>query len=282
MNEILSRRASEPSPDRAPTSLELDITKPHSARLYDYYLGGKDNYPADRAAAEEVLKVFPGVQTMARQNREFMARAVHFLAAEQSISQFLDIGTGLPTSPNVHQVAQDVIPTARVVYADNDPLVLTHARALLTSRTPQGRTAYLDADLADPAAILSSAQLRETLDLTQPIAVSLIAILHFFPDDRDPYAIVRTLVEALAPGSYLVLSHATADLDTAVGAAVDVYRSQGIVSQARSREQVSRFFDGLELVDPGLTLVHRWRPAPNALELSDAEVSMYGAVARVP
>ncbi|ABW12495.1 protein of unknown function DUF574 [Parafrankia sp. EAN1pec] len=179
--------------------------------MYDYYLGGKDNFPADREAAEQVIGTFPSVRALARQNRSFMTRATRYLAGEMGIRQFLDIGTGIPTSPNLHEVAQSLVPAARVVYADNDPIVLAHARALLAS-SPQGRTVYLDADLRDPESILDSPQLRETLDLTQPVALSLVAILHFIKGD-EPYAIVRRLLDALPAGSYLVLTHGTADLD---------------------------------------------------------------------
>ncbi|WP_256789051.1 SAM-dependent methyltransferase [Frankia sp. AvcI1] len=267
--------------DRAP--VELSIDRPHSARMYDYYLGGKDNFPADREAAEDALAVFPNARVMARENRAFMARATRYLAGEVGVRQFLDIGTGIPTSPNLHEVAQRIAADTRVVYADNDPIVLTHARALLTS-TPQGRTAYLDADLLDPGRILSAPELRDTLDLTRPVAVSLIAILHFLPDgDADPYGIVRTLVDALAPGSYLALTHATADLDPAAQEMAAVYQAQGITAQARSRVEVGRFFDGLELIDPGVEVVHRWRSdSPVPSELTDAAVSIYGALGRKP
>ncbi|WP_261566957.1 SAM-dependent methyltransferase [Frankia gtarii] len=265
----------------APVDLKID--QPHSARMYDYYLGGKDNFPADREAAEDALAAFPSAVVMARENRAFMVRATSYLAAEVGVRQFLDIGTGIPTSPNLHEVAQAAAPDARVVYADNDPIVLAHARALLAS-TPQGRTAYLDADLRDPARILTAAELRNTLDLTRPVAVSLIAILHFVPDgDADPYAIVRLLVDALAPGSYLVLTHATGDFDPAALEMVAKYQKRGITAQARTRLEIARFFDGLELVEPGVQVVHRWRPDPTApSELTDAEVSIYGALARKP
>jgi hypothetical protein len=249
--------------------------------MYDYYLGGKDNYPADRAAAEQVGALFPAIGTMARQNRSFMVRAARYLAAEAGVRQFLDIGTGLPTSPNLHEVAQGEAPEARVVYADNDPLVLTHARALLTS-TSAGRTAYVEADLADPESILGCPVLADTLDLSRPVALSLIAILHFFPDEKEPYAIVSRLMDALPAGSYLMLSHATGDFDPAVSRVADSYRAQGIAGQLRSRVEVARFFDGLELVDPGLVVAHRWRPDTMVEKLTDAPVSIYGAVARKP
>ncbi|WP_236705890.1 SAM-dependent methyltransferase, partial [Frankia sp. ACN1ag] len=260
------------------TDLKIDV--PHSARMYDYYLGGKDNFPADRQAAEDALAVFPNAVVMARQNREFMVRVTRYLAGEVGVRQFLDVGTGIPTSPNLHEVAQRIAPESRVVYADNDPIVLTHARALLAS-TPQGRTAYLDADLLDPERILAAPELRDTFDLSRPVALSVIAILHFVPDDADPYGIVGRLLEELPSGSYLALTHATADLDPAALEMAEVYRARGITAQARTAAQVGRFFDGLELVEPGVQVVHRWRPDPaEPSDVTDAEVSIYGALAR--
>ncbi|WP_261568997.1 SAM-dependent methyltransferase [Frankia gtarii] len=261
------------------TDLKIDV--PHSARMYDYYLGGKDNFPADRQAAEDALAVFPNALVMARQNRAFMVRVTSYLAGEVGVRQFLDVGTGIPTSPNLHEVVQGIAPESRVVYADNDPIVLTHARALLTS-SPQGRTAYLDADLRDPARILTAPELRNTLDLTEPVALSLIAILHFVPDDADPYGIVRRLLDALPSGSFLALTHATADFDPAALELAEKYREQGISAVARNRVEVARFFDGLELVDPGVQAVHHWRPDSTVPDLTDAQVSIYGALGRKP
>ncbi len=188
----------------------IDMTRPHPARRYDYWLGGKDNFQADRDAAEAIAAVFPSIRTAARENRAFMQRAVRFLAAEAGIRQFLDIGTGLPTANNVHDVAQGIAPESRIVYVDNDPLVLTHARALLTS-SDEGATAYIDADVRNPEKILSDPAVQNTLDLSQPVALLLVAILHFIEDDDDPYGIVKRLFSALPAGSYLVLSHATFD-----------------------------------------------------------------------
>jgi len=260
----------------------LDIDRPHPARVYDFLLGGKDNFPADRAAAAQGLKVNPNAATAPRQNRAFMQRTVRFLAAEAGVRQFLDIGTGLPTSPNVHQVAQSIDPTARVAYVDSDPIVLTHARALLTSH-PEGRTAYVDADLHRPEEILGAPALRDTLDLDKPVALLLFAILHFFEDDDDPYRIVDTLLGALPSGSYLVLSHVTNDHDPEGWARFDaVMRRQGIRSRFRSQAEVARFFTGLDLVDPGVVPILRWRPEPEAEALTDAQVALYGGVARKP
>jgi hypothetical protein len=196
---------------KAPPS-GIDVSRPHTARMYDYYLGGENHYPADRELADKVLASMPAARTAARENRAFMGRAVRFLAEEIGLRQFLDIGTGLPTSNSVHEVAQAVAPSARVVYADNDPLVLAHARALLTS-SPAGRTAYLQADLRDPESILAHPSVRELLDFGQPVALMLVAILHFIPDEARPEEIVGTLLGALPPGSYLVASHGTTEHD---------------------------------------------------------------------
>jgi hypothetical protein len=258
----------------------IDMTKPHPARRYDYWLGGKDNFKADRDAAEAIAAVFPHIRTAARENRAFMQRAVRFLAAEAGVRQFLDIGTGLPTAHNVHDVAQSVAPESRIVYVDNDPLVLVHARALLTS-SAQGATAYIDADARNPEKILADPALRTTLDFSQPVALLLVAILHFIEDHEDPYSIVNQLVAALPAGSYLVLSHATFDpLDPETIAAMNGV-NQGIKPKfcPRPLTEVSRFFDGLELLEPGIVSVSDWRPEPGPRPTA-AEATGYGAVAR--
>ncbi|WP_370657227.1 MULTISPECIES: SAM-dependent methyltransferase [unclassified Frankia] len=263
--------------EHVPVALKTD--QPHSARMYDYYLGGKDNFPADREAAEQALSVFPNARIAARQNREFMIRATRYLAGEVGIRQFLDIGTGIPTSPNLHEAAQSIAPDARVVYADNDPIVLTHARALLTG-TPAGRTAYIDADLHDTERILDAPELRETLDLSRPVALSLISIFPFIPDTDDPHGILRRLLDALAPGSHLVLTHLSADFDPpAASRLMDTYHRQGIPLQLRSRAEVEGLFAGLDLIDPGVQIVHRWRPDGSAADLTDVQVAGYGGVA---
>nr|WP_236705922.1 SAM-dependent methyltransferase [Frankia sp. ACN1ag] len=265
---------------RNPVDLKTD--QPHSARMYDYYLGGKDHFPVDRDAAERTLAVFPNARIAAQANRAFMIRTTRHLAAQAGIRQFLDIGTGIPTSPNLHEAAQGIAPDARVVYADNDPIVLTHARALLAT-TPEGRTAYLDADLHDPESILGAPELRATLDLTRPVALSLIATIHFFPDSDDPHALLRRLLQALPSGSHLTLTHATADYDEGMERVAATYRANGIPAQQRGRTEVARFFDGLDLLDPGLQIVHRWRPDDDTPDgLTDAQVSFYGAVGRKP
>jgi len=259
----------------------LDTGRAHPARVYDYLLGGKDNFAADRAAATEGLKVNPNAATAPRQNRAFLRRAVRFLAAEAGIRQFLDIGTGLPTTPNVHQIAQGVDPSARVVYVDNDPIVLTHARALLTS-TPEGRTAYVDANLQDVERILAAPDLRAVLDLDRPVALTLLAILHFIDDGGDPYAIVERLMAALPAGSYVVISHITADFDPESWARfAEIMRRQGITTRLRDHDEVSRFFTGLDLVDPGVVPILRWRPDQDE-PFTDTQVALYGGVGRKP
>lgn len=259
--------------------VDLKVDVPHAARMYDYFLGGKDNFAVDREAADKVAAVYPTMVATARQNRTFMTRVVRHLAGEAGIRQFLDIGTGLPTSPNVHEIAQGIGPEARVAYADNDPIVLIHARALLTS-SREGKTVYLDADLRDPDSILGARELRETLDFTQPTALSLIATLPYVPGD-EAFDVVRRLVDALPAGSYLALSHVTADINPAMEEVAETYRKRGIPTAARSHAEVGRFFSGLELIDPGLVLIHHWRPDEGTdTGMTDADVSIYGGVAR--
>ncbi|MFD8379065.1 SAM-dependent methyltransferase [Streptomyces sp. NPDC059679] len=260
-------------------SVDVRTDVPHSARMYDYYLGGKDNYEVDRAAAEKVVKVFPNIRTAARANREFLGRAVRYLSAEQGVQQFLDIGTGIPASGNTHEIAQEVTPCARIVYVDNDPIVLAHAAALLISNKA-GATAYIDADLRDPGSILADPELTRVLDLRQPVGLLLVAILHFIQDGDDPWTIVSTLLDALPVGSYLVVTHATGDFAPGEWAKIQSeYRSSGISAQVRSHVEVSRFFTGLEMVSPGLQVVSRWRPNTVPSD-PDFAVSCYGAVAR--
>ena len=260
---------------------EVDTTRPHTARMYDYFLGGKNHFAADRELADKVLATTPSARTAARENRAFLGRAVRFLAAEAGIRQFLDIGTGLPTTSSVHQVAQAVIPSARVVYTDNDPLVLAHARALLTS-SPEGRTAYIQADLRQPESILASPVAREVLDFSQPVALMLAAILHFLPDSDNPGEVLATLLGALPAGSYLVASHTTAEHDPEQWAPLQrAYESGGIPGQFRDSGEFARLaFAGLELVPPGVVLVSEWRPDTTGPRPTPAEVSVYGGVAR--
>ncbi|MEH0981531.1 SAM-dependent methyltransferase [Micromonospora sp. CPCC 205556] len=262
----------------------IDTSVAHPARRYNYWLGGKDNFQADRDSGDEMAAHFPTIRTSALENRRFLQRAVGYLAREAGIRQFLDIGTGIPTANNTHEVAQSIAPEARVVYVDNDPIVLAHARALLTS-SAEGATAYIDADLREPEKILNHPDLLRTIDLSRPVALMLVAILHFVPDGDDPYAVVRRLLEALPPGSYLAASHATHDylppeVAEAARAAARGGGPHGVIN-LRSLDEFTRFFDGLELVEPGIGSVAEWRaeqePQPRP---SVVEVSMYGGVAR--
>jgi hypothetical protein len=264
-------------------SSHVDTTKPHSARVYDYWLGGKNNYEVDEAAAEQVQKVWPSVRRGAQHNRAFMHRAVHYLASEAGVRQFLDIGTGIPTQPNLHQIAQGVDPTSRVVYVDNDPIVLVYASALLRS-TPGGRLAYLQADATDARSIITAPQFTDTIDLDEPVALSLVALLHLISDERGAHELVAGLMDVLPSGSYLMLAHATADLNPEQMAAVaEMYgKTTTTGGQLRTHAEVMTFFDGMDLVDPGLVPTHRWRPRPDQdlPEISDSEICAYAAVAR--
>jgi hypothetical protein len=260
---------------------QIDVSRPHPARVYDHHLGGKDNFAADREMGDKILAIVPTARTAARENRAFMGRAVRFLTREAGIRQFLDIGTGLPTSNNVHQVAQAVAPSARVVYADNDPLVLAHARALLTS-SPEGRTAYIQADLRDPESILASPAVREVIDFGQPVALMLVAILHFLLDEDKPGDIIATLLSALPSGSYLVATHATGEHDREGWARIErAYREGGVLGQVRDSGDFARLaFSGLELVPPGVVLVSEWQPDKPGPHPAPAEVNIYGGVGR--
>ena len=268
----------KPGENDAP-SVELRTDIPHPARIYDYLLGGKDNFPADREASADISSVWPNLPKSMRANRSFMRRATHYLAAERGIRQFLDIGTGLPTSPNLHEVAQAVDPTARVAYVDNDPMVLVHARALLAS-TPEGRTTYIDADLHDAEAILAAPALLETLDLRQPVALSLIAVLQFVTDEDEAHSIIDGLMKQLAPGSFLALSTVTADsAPEEVTRGIAAYAARGIPERIRTRAEVELLFGGLELVEPGVCLVHRWHPDAESAAVPDEHVHMHGGIA---
>lgn len=261
----------------------FDTTTAHPARRYNYWLGGKDNFAADRASGDAIQEIFPPIVTAARANRRFLGRAVHYLAADAGIRQFLDIGTGLPSADNTHEVAQRHDPTARVVYVDNDPLVLVHARALLRGR-PEGRTAYIQGDLADPGSILRHDALNATLDLSKPVGLMLVAVLHFLADDDLAREAVQTLLGTLAPGSCLVLSHATADLMPPKTA--DQLKHSSVPGAAdftgRTHAQVSDFFAGLDLIPPGVQVVSKWRPEQGVALPPDHEVSVWGGVGRKP
>ena len=241
--------------------LAIDTSVAHPARVYDYWLGGKDNFAADREAAERVLAVTPGLRWRVQANRRFLARAVRYLAEEAGIRQFLDIGTGIPSANNTHQVAQEVTPGARIVYVDNDPIVLSHARALLTSG-PQGATQYVHGDVREPAPIIESA--AETLDFSQPVAVMLLGVLYMIPDADLPYEAVDAYMKALVPGSYLAISHPASDVDAeeAARAAREYDNSLPTTQTNRTREEVTKFFDGLQLLPPGVVQLNKWRPDP--------------------
>jgi hypothetical protein len=250
---------------------------PHIARVYDYWLGGRDHFPADRELGEKTMAAYPNLALSARANRGFLARAVRFLAAEVGIRQFLDIGTGIPTVNNTHEVAQRVAPASRIVYVDHDPIVLAHARSLLSS-TPEGACAYLEGDLREPEAILSAA--AGTLDFSQPVAVMLIAVMHFIGDDAQARSILDRLTAACVPGSFLALSHAAADIEAEQMAMVARYLSQAAAQKPmlRDRAGVTRLFDGLDLVEPGVVNVPQWRP--DTPEEAAMPASMWCGVAR--
>jgi SAM-dependent methyltransferase len=260
---------------------EIDTSRPHSARVYDYLIGGKNHFEADREAARGLMAVLPAGNIGPRENRAFLGRAVTYLAAEAGIRQFLDIGTGLPTTNNVHEVAQGIEPSSRIVYVDNDPLVLVHAQALLTS-APGGRTAYLEEDLRNPEAILSHPVTRGVLDFGQPVALIIAGVLHFVVDEEKPAQIVATLVDALPPGSYLVASHITPEHSPkGTAAAQKSFQGAGIPVQPRESDEFARLvFSGLDLVPPGVVLVSQWRPGHAGPHPTPAEVGCYGGVAR--
>lgn len=264
--------------------MELNTDVAHSARVYDYLLGGKDHYAADREAAEEVVKVAPYMRTSIRASRNFMVRMAHHLAAECGIRQYLDIGTGLPTSPNLHEVVQAVDPSSHVIYVDNDPIVLVHARALLTS-TPQGVTDYIDSDLREPRKILAAA--AETLDFGEPVGVMLLGILNHFAEDGDAKAVIDTIMDATCPGSHLSISVNTnvinrENMDRAAAAYNEAFGRPPIYMYTPDR--LAAHFTGLELVDPGVVSVARWRPTPveSPSDGEPPETDAFVGVARKP
>jgi trans-aconitate methyltransferase len=258
---------------------DFDTSVPHIARVYDYWLGGTDNFPADRAMGERTLQAYPNLALSVRANRAFLARAVRYLAGQAGIRQFLDIGTGIPTANNTHEVAQRIAPESRIVYVDHDPVVLAHAKQLLTS-TPQGACAYLDGDLRDPSAILAAA--AETLDFGQPVAVMLIAVMHFVGDETEAGAIVQRLMGACAPGSFLTITHAASDIDAEQMAEMvrRLNESTAEKTTLRDRAGVTRLFDALELVEPGVIRAAEWRPDTDAEAASPA--ALWAGVARKP
>ena len=259
---------------------EIDTSRPHPARMYDFYLGGKDNYLVDREAATQVLRIVPEIRAMARENRAFLQRAVRFLVAEAGIRQIIDIGTGIPTVGNVHETAQRIAPDTRVAYVDNDPIVHVHASALLTGSGP---TSIVLADLRRPAEILADPKVRRLIDFSQPVALLLMAIVHFITDDERPASIVAAFRDALPPGSYLALSHGTADFhpQDAVSAGTKVYERATAPLVLRSHQRIASLFAGFDLVEPGLVQVPLWRPdgkPPRPKDLS--KIGIYGGVGR--
>jgi len=266
-----------PRPHEA--ALDIDTSVAHVARVYDYWLGGKDNFSADRVAGDQAIQAYPDIVYSVRANRAFLARTVRYLAGEAGIRQFLDIGTGIPTANNTHEVAQDVAPGSNVVYVDNDPVVLTHARALLVSGM-QGNTNYIDADLRDTGRILAEAAL--TLDFSRPVAIMLMAILQHIDEAEDPYAIVDSLLAAVPPGSYLAISHPAADIETEAMAQMAERLNKLMAEKVtfRARPQVARFFEALELAEPGMVRVQEWRPASEIEAKSPA--ALWGGVGRKP
>ena len=266
-----------PRPHEA--ALDIDTSVAHVARVYDYWLGGKDNFAADRVAGDQAIQAYPDIVYSVRANRAFLARTVRYLAGEAGIRQFLDIGTGIPTANNTHEVAQDVATGSNVVYVDNDPVVLTHARALLVSGG-QGHTNYIDADLRDTGRILAEA--AQTLDFSRPVAIMLMAILQHIDEAEDPYAIVDSLLAAVPPGSYLAISHPAADIETEAMAQMAERLNKLMAEKVtfRTRPQVARFFEGLDLVKPGMVRVQEWRPASEIEAKSPA--ALWGGVGRKP
>ena len=258
----------------------VNINVPHSARIYDYWLGGKDNFAVDRAVGDAMVQAIPGMRYMAGENRKFVHRVTRDLVSKEGITQFLDIGTGIPTRPNLHEIAQGIVPQSRVVYVDNDPIVLVHARALMMSH-PEGRSEYISADLRDPASILTDRVLRETLDLSKPVGLTVIAILMLLADADDPWGKVAELRDALPSGSCLAITHPTPDFNpAAVETAVAAATGAGMTLVARTEEAVSRFFGDWEFLDPGLVPVSSWRPDDS---VEDAKAAYYWAgVARKP
>jgi S-adenosyl methyltransferase len=266
-----------PLPPEPEEQVDFDTSVAHIARVYDYWLGGKDNFEADRTAGEEALAAYPDLVSSVRANRAFLARGVRFLAAEAGVRQFLDIGTGIPSANNTHEVAQSVVPESRVVYVDNDPIVLAHARALLVGG-PEGATDYLDADLRETGKILAHA--RGLLDFSEPVAVMLVAVMHLIGPEDHPYSIVSQLVDAVPPGSYLLLSHVASDIEPEKMAEMGKRLNRLLAQKGyyRSQAEVAQFFAGLDLVEPGVVPVQHWR--------QDSEVegarraAMWGGVAR--
>ncbi|MFY1689750.1 SAM-dependent methyltransferase [Plantactinospora sp. WMMB782] len=260
-----------------PSDSKLDTTVPHSARIWNYWLGGKDHFAVDRAVGDEVIAHIPDIPIGAKSERAFLKRVIRFLVEDAGIRQFLDVGTGLPSADNTHEVAQSLDPRCRVVYVDNDPLVMVHARALLNS-TPEGICDYVEADLRQPDTILASA--RETLDFAQPIGLMLLGVVNHVMDDEAAYGSVAQLVQAMPAGSYLVLTHSTAEIhgEPMLRVMRETTERGGTPIRARTKTELERFFDGLELLEPGVVTCSRWRADP---ESDEPEVYLFGGVGRI-
>lgn len=276
--EVSAMTDSPPAPGQGPS---FDTGIAHNARVWNYWLGGKDNYPVDRQVGDHVFGLFPNIVDVVRADRGVLGRAIRYLAGETGLRQFLDIGTGLPTANNTHEVAQRVAPESRIVYVDNDPLVLVHARALLTS-TPEGVTDYVDADAHDPEVILQVA--ARTLDFTQPVAIMLLGILNFILDTDEAQAVVHRLLDGVSSGSYLALTHPTTDLGGEANTEAMRFWNENAKPPitARSGQEIARFLDRVELLEPGLVSCSRWRPDLSVIAGPPAEVAQFGAVGRKP
>jgi len=274
-DELAAGPAEEPG-----LPVKIDTTRPHQARIYDYWLGGENNFPVDREAAERALAAYPGLRRGVQAQRAFLASAVGYLTGTAGVRQFLDIGTGIPAANNTHEVAQAADPDARIVYVDNDPIVLSHARALLKASRP-GTITYLDADLRDTAKVLTEA--AGLLDFREPVGVLLIGVLQLIPDEDDPHAIVARLMAAVPPGSWLAIFHPASDILASQMKTVarEVSVRAAAPTTLRAKAEITRFFDGLDLLEPGLVQVHRWRPGSQAPDMGE-EVPGYAALARKP
>lgn len=275
---MITRMAAQARDPHQPMTA-INTSVPHPARIYDYWLGGKDNFEADRVAAERVVAAVPEVRDTARENRAFLGRAVRHLVAS-GVTQFLDIGTGIPTQDNTHQVAQQADPSARIVYVDNDPMVMAHARALMSSRD-EGSTAYIEADLREPESILSHPRFLATIDPSQPFAILLVAVLMFVTEAEDPRGLVRRLADAAPSGSHLVISHVSQDLlsPEAVERTLNVYGGASATMTMRTHEEITGLFEGFELIDPGVAKVYDWRPDG---PIPDRPTAVYAGVGRKP
>jgi trans-aconitate methyltransferase len=269
-------------PTGNPVPGDIDTTRPNVARIYDYLLGGKDNFTVDREAAKQLLEASPDIAGIVRDNRSFIGRVVRYLAGEAGIRQFIDLGGGLPTQTNVHEMAQAVAPDARVVYVDNDPVVWSHGQALLAHGE---QVAMMHGDLRQPAAVLGNPELRALIDLDQPVALMCAAVLHFVPDTDEPHRVTAGYRDQLAPGSYLAISHGTTgetdDHQQVVGGVTSVYRQASAQLHVRSRAEVQRFFDGFEMIKPGLVWINEWRPDPGIPSAGQPR-SLLGGVGRQP